>query len=155
MSASKGWNLAGLKAALAIAGPDAVDDLARVPEEVGHGCSHVGVLAHTAALQDGVAWLDQLLAGLEQNQRLLATLLAEHLPAVRFRSPQATFLAWLDCRQLGLGDDPAAVFLEQCKVALSSGRDFGTGGTGHVRLNFATSPEVVTEAVRRMAGAVA
>jgi cystathionine beta-lyase len=155
MSASKAWNLAGLKAALAIAGPDAADDLARVPEEVRHGCSHVGVLAHTAALLDGVTWLDQLLAGLDQNRGLLATLLAEQLPDVRYRPPQATFLAWLDCRGLGLGDDPAAVFLERGKVALSSGKDFGTGGTGHVRLNFATAPEVVTEAVRRMAGALA
>jgi cystathionine beta-lyase len=153
MSASKGWNLAGLKAALAVAGPDAAEDLARVPDEVRHGCSHVGVLAHTAALRDGVDWLDQLLAGLDQNRRLLATLLAEELPAVRYRPPQATFLAWLDCRGLGLGDDPAAVFLEQGRVALSSGKDFGTGGAGHVRLNFATSPELVTEAVRRMAGA--
>ncbi|AVV44333.1 aminotransferase class I/II-fold pyridoxal phosphate-dependent enzyme [Streptomyces sp. ID05-04B] len=154
MSASKGWNLAGLKAALAIAGPDAAADLARMPEEVGHGPSHVGVLAHTAALSEGTAWLDALLAGLDDNRRLLTALLAEHLPGVGYRPGGATYLAWLDCRDLGLGDDPAAVFLERGRVALSPGPDFGTGGAGHVRLNLATSPEILTEGVRRMALAV-
>ncbi|GGZ73590.1 cystathionine beta-lyase [Streptomyces bluensis] len=154
MSASKAWNLAGLKAALAIAGPDAADDLARLPEEVGHGPSHVGVIAHTAALREGGDWLDAVLSGLDENRRLLAELLAEHLPAVRYAPAQATYLAWLDCRELGLGDDPAAVFLERGRVALSSGTDFGTGGAGFVRLNLATSPELITEAVRRMAAAL-
>ncbi|MET7326232.1 aminotransferase class I/II-fold pyridoxal phosphate-dependent enzyme [Streptomyces sp. NPDC005549] len=151
MSASKGWNLAGLKAALAVAGPGAADDLARLPEEVGHGPSHVGVLAHTAALRDGTAWLDAVLTGLDENRRLLTGLLAERLPGVVHRPGDATYLAWLDCRALGLGDDPAAVFLDRGRVALSSGIPFGSGGAGHVRLNLATSPEVLTEAVRRMA----
>ncbi|MFD4577694.1 MalY/PatB family protein [Streptomyces sp. NPDC058417] len=154
MSASKGWNLAGLKAALAVAGPAAAADLARLPEEVSHGPSHVGVLAHTAALTDGTAWLDALLSGLDANRRLLRELLAEHLPQVRYQPGESTCLAWLDCRALGLGDDPAAVFLERGRVALSAGPDFGTGGAGHVRLNLATTPEILTEGVRRMASAL-
>ncbi|MZE73973.1 aminotransferase class I/II-fold pyridoxal phosphate-dependent enzyme [Streptomyces sp. SID5789] len=154
MSASKGWNLAGLKAALALAGPGAADDLARMPEEVGHGPSHVGVLAHTAALRDGTDWLDSVLAGLDENRRLLTGLLAEQLPGVVHRAGEATYLAWLDCRALGLGDDPARVFLDRGRVALSSGIPFGTGGAGHLRLNLATSPEVITEAVRRMRAAL-
>ncbi|MFG3320837.1 MalY/PatB family protein [Streptomyces sp. NPDC048171] len=154
MSASKGWNLAGLKAALALAGPGAADDLARMPEEVGHGPSHVGVLAHTAALREGTDWLDAVLAGLDENRRLLTGLLAEQLPGVVHRAGEATYLAWLDCRALGLGDDPARVFLDRGRVALSSGIPFGTGGAGHLRLNLATSPEVITEAVRRMRAAL-
>ncbi|WP_328477019.1 aminotransferase class I/II-fold pyridoxal phosphate-dependent enzyme [Streptomyces sp. NBC_00377] len=154
MSASKGWNLAGLKAALAVAGPGAAADLALLPEEVSHGPSHVGVLAHTAALREGTGWLDALLAGLDDNRRLLCGLLAEHLPGVGHRPGEATYLAWLDCRALGLGDDPAAVFLERGRVALSPGLDFGTGGAGHVRLNLATSAEILTEGVRRMAAAL-
>ncbi|SMQ21299.1 cystathione beta-lyase [Streptomyces sp. Ag82_O1-12] len=154
MSASKGWNLPGLKAALAIAGPGAAADLERMPEEVGHGASHVAVIAHTAALRDGVTWLDALLAGLDGNRRLLADLLAEHLPAIRYRPGDATYLAWLDCRALDLGDDPAEVFLRRGRVALSSGLPFGTGGDGHVRLNLGTSQEVLTEGVRRMAAAL-
>ncbi|MFD8176157.1 MalY/PatB family protein [Streptomyces sp. NPDC059709] len=153
MSASKGWNLAGLKAALALAGPGAAD-LARMPEEVGHGPSHIGVLAHTAALRDGTAWLEAVLAGIDENRRLLTELLAERLPGVVHRPGEATYLAWLDCRALGLGDDPAEVFLDRGRVALSSGLPFGSGGAGHVRLNLATSPEVLTEAVGRMAAAL-
>ncbi|MET8445960.1 aminotransferase class I/II-fold pyridoxal phosphate-dependent enzyme [Streptomyces sp. NPDC005209] len=154
MSASKAWNLAGLKAALALAGPDAAADLARLPEEVSHGPSHLGVIAHTAALTDAGGWLDALLAGLDDNRRLLAHLLSTQLPAVRHRPAEATYLEWLDCRDLGLGDDPAEVFLKRGRVALSSGIRFGTGGAGHVRLNLATSPEVLTEGVRRMAAAL-
>jgi cystathionine beta-lyase len=151
MSASKAWNLAGLKAALAIAGPRAAEDLARLPEEVGHGPSHVGVLAHTAAFLDGGAWLDAVLAGLDDNRRLLTDLLAAELPDVRYEPSQGTYLAWLDCRALGLGDSPAKEFLRRGRVAVNCGIPFGTGGAGFVRLNLATSPEILTEAVRRMA----
>ncbi|MEU7656006.1 aminotransferase class I/II-fold pyridoxal phosphate-dependent enzyme [Micromonospora taraxaci] len=155
MSASKGWNLAGLRGALLIAGPAAVGDLARVPFEASVSTSHLGVIAHTAAFRDGGEWLDAVLTGLDDNRRLLAALLAEHLPVVRYQPGQATYLAWLDCRALGLGDDPASVFLDRGRVALNPGTPFGTGGGGHVRLNLATAPELITEAVRRMAAAVA
>lgn len=153
VSASKGWNLAGLKAALAIAGPGATADLARFPSMVSDGASHVGVQAHTAALRSGGDWLDALLAGLDANRKLLGELLAKHLPAVGYLPPVGTYLAWLDCRGLQLPDDPAAVFLDRGRVALYSGPKFGTGGAGHVRFNLATSPEIVEEAVRRMASA--
>ncbi len=167
-SASKAFNLAGLKAALIIAGPDAAEDLRRLPEEVSHGPSHLGVLAHTAALDHGEPWLDALLDGLAANRDLLARLLADQLPAIGYRPPQGTYLAWLDCRPLGLHDPtatgapgvvsdlagPARFFLDHARVALSSGHVFGAGGAGHVRLNFATSQAVLTEAVTRMARAV-
>ncbi|MFJ8645785.1 MalY/PatB family protein [Streptomyces sp. NPDC093546] len=153
-SASKAWNLAGLKAALALFGPAAAADLARLPDEVSHGPSHLGVLSHTAALRSADDWLDALNTGLAANRRLLADLLAEHLPAVAYRPAEATYLAWLDCRALPLGDDPAAAFLDRGRVALNSGLPFGTGGAGHVRLNLATSPDLLTEAVKRMAKAV-
>jgi cystathionine beta-lyase len=166
-SAAKGWNLPGLKAALILAGPNADGTLARLPEIVSHGPSHLGVLAHTAALRAGGEWLDALLAGLDRKRALLADLLGAHLPDVRYLPPQASYLAWMDCRGLGLDDGagaprgdvtitagPAAVFAESARVALSAGPAFGTGGAGHVRLNFATSGDVLTEAVRRMAAAV-
>lgn len=154
LSASKAWNLAGLKAAVAVAGPDAAGDLARLPEEVGHGPSHLGVLAHTAALRDGGDWLDAVLLALDENRRLLVDLLAQRLPQVGYRPAPGTYLAWLDCRALGWGDDPAKVFLERGRVALSAGPTFGTGGAGHVRLNLATAPELLTEGVLRMAEAL-
>ena len=169
LSATKGWNLAGLKAALLVAGPGAAADLARLPEVVSHGPSHVGVLAHTAALTDGGPWLDALLAGLDAKRTLLRTLLDQHLPGARWTRPEATYLAWLDCRALGLDDGdgpderglvtssagPAGVFLREARVALSAGPAFGTGGAGHVRLNYATSREVLEQAVVRMGGVAA
>ena len=154
LSASKGWNLAGLKAAVAVAGEDAADELGTMPEEVWHGASHVGVLAHVAALLESGPWLDALLVGLDENRRLLATLLDENLPAMGYRMPEATYLAWLDARPLGLGDDPAGTFLQRGRVALMPGEDFGTGGRGHVRLNLATSKQNLTDAVVRMASAL-
>ncbi|MFY1575930.1 MalY/PatB family protein [Verrucosispora sp. WMMD703] len=168
LSASKAWNLAGLKSALVVAGPHAVADLRRMPEEVGHGPSHLGVIAHTAAFRDGGEWLDRLLAGLDHNRELLGVLLARHAPTLRYHRPEGTYLAWLGCTALGIdtgpvGDEPGVVtdiagparlFLDRARVALSSGHVFGTGGAGFVRLNFATSPEILTEAVTRMGRAV-
>lgn len=168
ISASKAWNLSGLKAALAIAGPEAAADLHRMPEEVSHGPSHLGVIAHAEAFRTGGDWLDLLLRGLNENRTLLGDLIAEHLPPVKYQWPQGTYLAWLDCRELGLDEDvadrpavvadlsgPARWFLDHARVALSSGHVFGTGGTGHVRLNFATSRAILTEAVSRMGQAIA
>ncbi|WP_276041731.1 MalY/PatB family protein [Mycobacterium paraffinicum] len=167
-SASKAWNLSGLKAALAIAGPEAVADLHRMPEEVSHGPSHLGVIAHAEAFRTGGDWLDDLLRGLDRNRTLLGDLVAEHLPKVKYQWPQGTYLAWLDCRELGFTEDavdglavvadlsgPARWFLDHARVALSSGHVFGTGGAGHVRLNFATSWAILTEAVSRMGRALA
>jgi cystathionine beta-lyase len=154
LSASKGWNLAGLKAGVAVAGELAVEELESLPHEIRNGASHVGAIAHTAALREGGAWLDELLLGLDHNRRLLGELLAEHLPGVRYHEPQGTYLAWLDCRALGLGEDPAEVFLDRGRVALNPGPSFGTGGAGHVRLNIATSPEILEQAVTAMAAAL-
>lgn len=153
-SASKAWNLAGAKSALIIAGGDAAADLARMHEMVSHGPSHLGMIAHTTALREGRAWLDALHADLADNRVLLADLLSEHLPDVRWQPSPAMFLAWLDCRELGLGDDPAAAFLERGRVAVNPGLDFGAGGAGHVRLNYGTTPEILTEAIQRMARVV-
>lgn len=154
MSASKAWNLAGVKGAVIVGGEDTTEDLARIPEIVSHGLSHLGVIAHSAALDDGRDWLDALRADLDENRVLLSALLAKHLPAVDWRPEPGTFLAWLDCRATGLGDDPAAAFLDRGRVALNAGIDFGIGGAGHARLNYGTTPEILEEAIIRMAAVV-
>lgn len=164
LSATKAWNLAALKSALIVAGPAAARDLARMPEEVSHGPSHLGVIAHTAAFRDGGTWLDDLLLGLAANRDLLAKLLQEHLPTVHHHPPESTYLAWIDCTALNLPTQqapngpavvsdlsgPARYFLDHARVALSSGHVFGTGGQHHVRLNFATNPQILTDAIRRL-----
>jgi len=149
-SASKSWNLAAVPSALLIFGSDA--DARRDTFKAGahHGPTHFGSIAQTAAYREGGPWLDALITGLDANRALLGDLLAEHLPTVGYRMPEATYLAWLDCTALGLGDDPAAAFLKRGRVALNSGPTFGLGGAGHVRLNFATRPDLIVEGVRRM-----
>jgi cystathionine beta-lyase len=151
VSASKAWNLPGLKAALAVAGDaGSWTHLSRMPIEATFGTGLFGVLAGEAALEHGEPWLDALLAGLDHNRRLLADLLTGELPEVGYVLPEATFLAWLDMSALGLGDDPAEELLRH-GVALIGGPAFGPPGKGHARLNLATSPDLLTEAVRRMA----
>jgi cysteine-S-conjugate beta-lyase len=150
VSASKGWNIPGLKCALVVAGPDAWPTVAALPDEVTEP-SILGVAANEAAFRDGLSWLDDTLAYLDGNRRALADALAARVPAIRWHPPEATYLAWLDCRALGLGDDPSAAFLERGRVALVAGPDFGAPGAGFARLNFATSRSIVLEAVDRMA----
>ena len=155
-AATKAWNFAGLKCAVLVTEPGpmraALDGL---PPDLRDRVGHLGVLASCAAWEAGGSWLDDLHAVLDRNRTLLAELLQEHLPAIEYQPPQASYLGWLDCRGLGLGDDPAEVFLGLGKVALYSGLNFGREGAGFARLNFGTSAELLTEAVRRMAAAVA
>jgi cystathionine beta-lyase len=154
-SASKAFNLPGLKAALIVPGQAAVDELtAELPATLDFSASSIGMLTHAVALTEGREWLAAHRAGLAANLTLLGSLLTDQLPAIRWRPPEATYLAWLDCRGLGL-DDPAAVFLERGRVAVNDGRPFGPEGEGHVRLNFATAPAVITEAIARMRRALA
>ena len=153
-SASKAWNLAGLKAAVVVPGADAVGDVRRLHPFVTFGASHLGVIAQTAAYRDGRDWVHRLVAELDTNRHLLADLVAERLPGVRLALPEATFLAWLDLDGLGLGADPALELLHRSGVALSPGSIFGSGGGAHARLNFATSPDVLREAVDRIAGSL-
>jgi cystathionine beta-lyase len=110
--------------------------------------------ATLAVWADGDPWLDAFRAGLADRRDELATMLGDHLPEIRWVAPEATSLAWLDCSALRLGEDPAAFFLDRALVALSAGLEFGPGGAGYVRLNFATGPAVLSEIVERMVTAV-
>ena len=151
-SASKAFNVAGLKCAVAVTASEAAAaKVAALPTIAVH-VGHLGVLATVAAFESSDAWLDEVLVALDHNRALLAELLAEHLPQVAYEPPAAGYLAWLDCRALGLGDDPSAAFLERGRVALRAAVRYG--GNGFARLNFATSPELMREAVARMTQAL-
>ncbi len=152
-AASKGWNIAGLKCALMVtAHPNKATIVGGMPDEVNWRTSIFGYLASVAAFSQAEEWLDSALVQLRSNRSLLGNLLAEHLPGVRYAEPQASYLAWLDLRALGWGDDPSAHALESARVALNPGPTFGAEGNGFVRLNFACSPEILVEAVTRLAG---
>ncbi|MWV48492.1 aminotransferase class I/II-fold pyridoxal phosphate-dependent enzyme [Rathayibacter sp. VKM Ac-2803] len=155
-SASKGWNLAGLKCALIVTADERLHSaLGRLPEEVAWRTGLLGLHASVAAFEEAEDWLDGTIAAIDESAALLGTLLARLLPAARYRRPRAGYLAWIDLRDAGLGVDPAAVILAEARVALSSGADFGREGRGFVRLNLACSPEVLEEAVTRIARAAA
>ncbi|NUT59158.1 MAG: aminotransferase class I/II-fold pyridoxal phosphate-dependent enzyme [Agromyces sp.] len=154
-AATKAFNLAGLKAALIVTASERGDRVrTAMPYEVEYRMSQFGAIASIAAFREGGHWLDGVLASLDDHRLLLAELLEDELPDVRYRMPDATYLAWLDLSALGWGDDPAVFALERAKVALVGGPSFGASvGRGHARLNFACTPEVLSEAVTRLAEA--
>lgn len=156
VSASKAFNLAGLKCALMVAASDAHAGVLRgMPAEVEWRTGHFGALASVAAFApESDGWLDALLAALDENRRLLAALLSEHLPRAGYRIPDAGFLAWVDVSAYGWGDNPAPRIRREARVALHHGPLFGNEGSGHVRINFGCSPDVLREAVERI-GALA
>lgn len=153
VSASKAWNLAGLKCAQVVLSNPADarrwSDLDRLATD---GTSVLGLVGSTAAYRDSDAWLSSLLGRLATLRQELACQLQQHLPGVRYAPPEGTYLAWLDCTALDLGGaDAAQHFLERAGVSLVAGSTCGAGGEGHVRLNFATSSAVLKEIVRAMA----
>jgi len=155
MSASKTWNLAGLKAAVLVAAADAPRALLeRLPADLPYHAGHLGVLASCTAFREGEAYRSELLRVLDRNRRLLADCLQRQLPRVRYLPPQAGYLAWLDFRAFDLGDDPARLLLERGRVALSSGPSFGGPGKGFARLNIGTTAALLEEAVARIATAL-
>lgn len=155
VSTSKAWNLAGLKCATIVtASPELAAVVRRLPPDTPWRIGHFGVMASIAAYEEGRDWLDRLLATLDHRRALLGRLLAERLPKVSWRPPEATFLAWLDCSAFGAGTQPRDLFFTDGRVALEPGPRFGAAGSGHVRLNFGTSAEILETAIDRMAEAL-
>lgn len=157
-SASKAWNIPGLKCAqLLLTCPDDQRLWRRIGFLAGHGTATPGVLANIAAYREGGPWLEQVLQYLEGNRALLGRLLRELLPEVGYVEPEGTYLAWLDCRPLQprLPLPAQRLFRRDARVALTRGEDCGEAGAGHVRLNFAMPRPILREAVERMARAVA
>lgn len=156
LSASKGWNVPGVKCAQIVAHDDITKSCLQSSTalEVSFGVDHLGVLAAVAAYRESRPWLVETRARIASNAALLAELLTARLPQIGYRVPDASYLAWLDFRRCGLGDDPAALILERGKLALYSGPAFGAQGAGHARLNFATTPEILGDMVDRLAASL-
>lgn len=156
LSASKAWNLAGLKCAQVVltnqADRDSWTGLGLAPEI---GTSNLGLIANAAAFNSGRPWLDEILVYLDRNRSLLGEWVAQRLPGVIYRPPEGTYLAWLDFRALDLGDRPAGFFHERAGVVATEGLDCGAAGLGCLRLNLATPRPILDEIVHRMADALA
>ncbi|MEO8283940.1 MAG: aminotransferase class I/II-fold pyridoxal phosphate-dependent enzyme [Pseudarthrobacter sp.] len=155
-SASKGWNLSGLKCAQLILSNDRdADRWGEIAFLSEHGASLLGAVATTAAYTLGRPWLTEVLDYLDGNRKLLSSLVAEHLRGVDYVPPHGTYLAWLDCAALELGDRPANFFLEHARVAVNDGATCGAAGQGYVRLNLATPRPILASSIERMGRALA
>lgn len=155
-SASKAWNLPGLKCAqLIFSNDNDLETWTRIGAFAGHSTANLGVIATTAALTEGIHWLDEVVHYLDGNRRHVADLLAEHLPQIGYTPPEGTYIGWFDCRRLDLGPAPAQMFREQASVALTEGLECGQAGAGHVRMIMAAPRPVLTQAVEQLAQAVA
>ena len=154
-SASKAFNIAGLKGAVAVAGSASGQRLlARLPASCQYGAGLFGVLASLAAWSAGGEWLDALVTQLDHARTEFGRLLGERLPEAGYVPPEASYLAWVDCARLGLGPEPAEVFLNRGRVALGRGLDFGPPGDGYVRVTIGTSSALLADIADRMAAAV-
>lgn len=153
-SASKAWNIPGLKTAQLITSNDAdQEQYRRFGFAVQHGAATLGVVASTAAYRHGKPWLKDVIEYLDQSRYLLASLIDEHLPGAVYRKPEATYIGWIDASALGLPGAPAEFFREASGVVLTDGRLLGRGYQGFVRLVFATPRPILSEALVAMGDA--
>jgi cystathionine beta-lyase len=154
-AASKGWNIAGLKCAIIVTQNSLLfARLNEMPLAVHYRSSLLGAFATAVAFSDCGDWLDDVVSQLDENRYLIKNLLSVKLPSVRYHIPDNGYLAWLDLESLKLGVDPSKVLLEKGRVAFNPGHTFGAQCSQYIRLNFATSPVIVTEAIERIARAV-
>ncbi len=155
MAPSKTFNIPGLGFSLAI-----IEDKelrARFKAAGKDIVPHINVMGYVAALAayaEGEPWLEACLRYLQGNRDYLAEYVKAHMPGIHLRPPEATYLAWLDCREAGVGETPAEFFLKRAKVALNEGKIFGPGGEGFVRLNFGCPRATLAEALERLAEAL-
>jgi len=155
MAPSKTFNVPGLGCAFAIIRNEALRGM-WVSGSQGL-IPHVNIMGFTAALaayRDGQEWLDQVISYLEGNRDFLMQYVREKLPGLRMKRMEATYLAWLDCRQSGIPGNPFDFFLREAKVAFNDGTEYGKGGEGFVRLNFACTRRRLAEVLDRMTQAL-
>jgi cystathionine beta-lyase len=152
---SKTFNVPGLKCSIGVVqNPKLRAQIEKTAAGLIPRVNVLGYVAALAAYRDGQSWLDELLVYLEANRDFMLYFLETHLPAIKCKLPESTFLAWLDCRQAGIPGNPYEFFLENARVALNDGVRFGQGGEGFVRLNFGCPRATLSEALERMRSAM-
>ena len=150
-AASKGWNIAGLKCAIIVTENEAMHILLDgIAPATHYRASLLGAFATVAAFESGEPWLNELMKQLDHNRKLISELITEKAPKIVYHQPHCSYLAWLDVSAYNLGEDPSVAFLEKGKVAFSPGVRFGKQSSQFVRLNFATSPDILSEAFNRI-----
>ena len=156
MAPSKTFNIPGLPFSLAIIeNRELRDRFVAAKRDLVHSVGIMGYVAAMAAYRDGQPWLDELLPYLKSNRDFLKDYVDEHWPGIGMAAPEGTYLAWLDCREADIPDDPYGFFLREAGVALYDGKLFGRGGDGFVRLTFGCPRPVLVQALTRMSEALA
>lgn len=151
MAPSKTYNIAGLECSVAIIpNPELRKQYQQASRGLMGWVNIMGLAAAQAAYAQGQEWLDQVLVYLEGNRDFLYEYVQRELPGMHMVKPEATYLAWLDCRGLGLKEDPYQFFLREARVAFNQGSNFGEGGDGFVRLNFGCPRSMLLEALERV-----
>lgn len=151
-SATKAFNIAGLRCAVAVMGSSELKArFNSIHRNIRGGNNAPGLAITRLAWTECDDWLREARAYLQANRDFLADFVREQMPGVRHTPPEATYLAWLDCRGLALEPNPHRWFLDRARVGLSAGPSFGEAGHGFVRVNFATSRNILTEVLERMA----
>jgi cystathionine beta-lyase len=154
-AASKGWNIAGLKCAIIVTENAQMHErLNAIAPATHYRASLLGAFATVTAFKEGEPWLDKLMVQLDSNRKQVVDLVAERLPKAKTHLPHCSYLSWIDFSEYGIGADPAAHLIENAKVAFVPGVRFGEKFASYVRLNFATSPEIIEEAIDRVARAL-
>lgn len=152
---SKTFNLAGLDFSFAvIQNGELRNSFIKSMKGLVGGVNILGQVAAMAAYEHGDPWLKALLNYLDENRHYLIEFLSKNLPKIHVTLPEATYLAWLDCREMKLTPNPFQFFLDHAKVALWKGEDFGKGGEGHVRINFGCPRKILEDALTRMYAAI-
>jgi cystathionine beta-lyase len=150
-AASKGWNIAGLKCAIIVTENEKLHEkLNAIAPATHYRASLLGAFATVTAFEEGEPWLNALMEKMEINRHLVSDLIDQYTPGVGYHIPRCSYLAWLDLSKFNLGEGPAAQLVEKAKVAFVPGMRFGKQSSQFVRLNFATSPEILEEAFKRL-----
>lgn len=150
-SASKSFNLAGLKCAIIVTDSLKIKQrLDVMPPAMTWRASLFGATASTAAFSESAEWLESVLLTLNENRVLVKKLIESKTPSIKYRIPDFGYLAWLDVTGLGLGANPAETILQRGKLAVQAGVLYGPKHSNFVRLNFGTSEEIITEAFNRL-----
>jgi cystathionine beta-lyase len=155
-SPSKTFNLAALSTSLAvIADPDLRNRFKTILKKTHAWAPNIfGLTAAEAAYKFGEPWLEELLIYLQANRDLLVDFITHQIPPLHVIKPQGTYLAWLDCRELGLADDLNAFFAAKARVGFFDGKTFGNEGLGFQRINFACPRALLLQALQNMEKAV-
>ncbi|MGD7053227.1 MalY/PatB family protein [Sutcliffiella horikoshii] len=150
---TKTFNMAGLQAAAMITSNQALlEKLEFFLKKQGHFLLNMlGVSAMEAAYKHGKPWLDEVLQYIEDNMDYAVKYIQKEIPSVEASKPEGTYLLWIDCRKLGLGEEELKRrLLHKGKLALESGSKFGKEGNGFVRMNVACTKATLKEGLLRL-----